>query len=148
MTNMRSLRGMSVVWNGRSAGRVLQICLSDDLRRLEGIWVDAGLKGVRFVDSEHICVIGKRALIVDDPGERVRIKPCPLFLRAVSTAGVRLGAVKDAEIDEVSLTIASLILSLGYFEDLSRGEVRVTDFVCDCANHRVVIPDPQIDSEV
>ena len=145
---MRTLRGMSVVMNGRSAGRVLQICLSDDLRRLDGIWVDAGLKGVRFVDAEHICVLGVRALIVDDPGERVRIKPCPLFLRAVSTAGVRLGAVKDAELDEVSLTVISLILSLGYFEDFTRGEVRVTDYVCDPDNHRVVIPDQHINSEV
>ena len=110
--------------------------------------IDAGLKGVRFIDAEHICVIGARALIVDDPGERVRIKPCPLFLRAVSTAGVRLGAVKDAEIDEVSLTVICLVLSLGYFEDFTRGEVRVTDYVCDAPNHRVVIPDKHIDSEV
>jgi uncharacterized protein YrrD len=145
---MRSLRGMSVVIEARPVGRVVQILLSDDLRRVEGIWIDAGFKGVRFIDAERISVIGSRAIIADDTGERVRLKPNPLFLRAVSTAGRRLGAVVGAEIDEVSLTVTSLILSLGYLEDLTRGEVRIGDYAYDAENRRVVIPEALIDSEV
>lgn len=148
LRNMRSLRGMSVVVDARSAGRVIQVLLSDDLRRMEGIWIDAGLKGVRFIDAERLSVIGSRAIIADDIGERVRLKPNPLFLRAVSTAGRRLGAVVGAEIDEVSLTVRCLILSLGYLEDLTRGEIRAYDYVYDAENRRVVIPEALIDSEV
>jgi uncharacterized protein YrrD len=145
---MRSLRGMSVVVESRTVGRVIQVCLSGDLRRMDGIWVDAGLRGVRFIDAERVSVIGSRAIIADEMGERVRIKPNPLFLRAVSTAGRRLGAVVGAEIDEVSLTVTNLILSLGYLEDLARGEVRVGDYAYDADNRRVVIPEALIDSEV
>lgn len=145
---MRSLRGMSVVVDARTVGRVIQVCLSGDLRRMDGIWVDAGLRGVRFIDAERVSVIGSRAIIADEMGERVRIKPNPLFLRAVSTAGRRLGAVVGAEIDEVSLTVTNLILSLGYLEDLARGEVRVGDYAYDAENRRVVIPEAFIDSEV
>lgn len=148
LKNMRSLRGMSVVVDARPVGRVLQVCLSTDLKRMDGIWIDAGVKGVRFIDAERVSVIGSRAIIADERGERVRIKPNPLFLRAVSTAGRRLGAVVGAEIDEVSLTVVNLILSLGYLEDLTRGELRVGDYVYDAENRRVVIPEALIDSEV
>lgn len=148
MINVRSLRGMSVVFDARPAGRVIQILLSDDLKRMDGIWIDAGLKGIRFIDSECVCVIGSRAIITDSPGERVRLKPNPLFIRAVSTAGRRLGAVVDAQIDEISLMVVGLILSLGYLEDLMRGEQRVGDFSYDADNRRVVIPEAYIDSEV
>ncbi len=145
---MRSLRGMSVVVDARSVGRVLQICLSSDLRRMDGIFIDAGLKGVRFIDAERVSVIGSRAIIADVLGEHVRLKPNPLFLRAVSTAGRRLGAIVGAEIDEVSLSVSNLILSLGYLEDLTRGETRVDEYTFDAENHRVVIPEALIDSEV
>lgn len=148
MKNMRSLRGMPVVVDARPVGRVIQVCLSADLRRADGIWIDAGVKGVRFIDAERISVVGSRAIIADERGERVRIKPNPLFLRAVSTGGRRLGAIIGAEIDDVSLAVTSLILSFGYLEDLTRGEARIADYVYDAENRRVVIPEAFIDSEV
>ncbi|MGI6239324.1 MAG: hypothetical protein ACOYI5_06835 [Christensenellales bacterium] len=148
MRSMRSLRGMRVVCEGRGIGRVVMICLSGDLKRLDGIWIDAGLKGVRFIEAERISVIGRRAVIADDAGERVRIKPHTLFVRAVSTAGRRLGAITDAQIDEVTLSVANLVLSLGYWEDFTRGEIPVSEYLYDHDNRRVVIPEALIDSEV
>ena len=87
MQSLRGLRALKLVVNGRAAGRVVQGYLSDDLRRVEGIWTDAGLGGLRFVDADHICVLGRRSVIADEIGVRLRIRPCGLFIRAISTDG-------------------------------------------------------------
>jgi uncharacterized protein YrrD len=132
---------MSIVCNGKQAGRVVMCKLSQDMRRLDGIWIDAGLRGVRLIDAERICVIGERAIIVDGMGERVRMKPETLFARAISTTGKRLGAIVDVELDELSLCLRAVILSRGMIEDFTRGEVRYEDFSYDAQNRRVVIPE-------
>ncbi len=47
--SLRSLGGLPVLCAGKRIGRVAQASLSDDLRRMDGLWVDAGLCGSRFV---------------------------------------------------------------------------------------------------
>ena len=56
---LRALQGLPVVCAGKRVGRVAQAALSDDLRRMDGHWVDAGLGGARFVPAEEIEVLGK-----------------------------------------------------------------------------------------
>ena len=82
MQSLRQLRTLALVTGGKNAGRVVQGVLSDDLKHLEGIWTDSGFGGLRFIEAEKICVIGKRAVIAEDRGERLRIKPRALFIRS------------------------------------------------------------------
>ena len=89
---LQSLSGLPVVCAGKRVGRVAQAALSDDLRRMDGLWVDAGLGGARFVPSEAIEVLGAVSVTVDAPGKREKLKKRPLFRRAVTTDGARLGA--------------------------------------------------------
>ena len=71
---LRSLNGLPVVCAGKRVGRVAQAALSGDLRRMDGLWVDTGLGGARFVPAEAIEVLGDVSVTVDAPGKREKLK--------------------------------------------------------------------------
>lgn len=148
MQSLKSMRALKLVVNGKTTGRVVQGQLSDDLRRLDGVWVDSGFKGVRFVDAEHICVIGSRSVVADEPGIRLRIRPQSLFIRAVSSDGALLGAIVDAWLDETTLAVVSLSLSTGYPDLLLRGLCTIADYRHDLKKGVVMIPYDQLNQEV
>ena len=54
MRKIRNLIGMPVICRRQKIGRLVQAELSPDLTRLEGIWVDSGLKGTRYIPAEHV----------------------------------------------------------------------------------------------
>ena len=62
MRSIRSMIGMPVVVENRRLGRVIQIALSDDLTRAEGVWVDAGLRGTRYISTDSVRLIGSVAI--------------------------------------------------------------------------------------
>ena len=75
---LRSLYGLPDVCAGKRIGRVAQAALSDVLTRMDGLWVDAGLGGARFVPAEAIEVLGEVSVTVDMPGKRQKMKKTPL----------------------------------------------------------------------
>ena len=121
MRKLRSLIGMPVICRQKKIGRLMQAELSDDLRRLEGVWVDAGLKGTRYIPAEHLCLIGEMAVLTDHRGLRRRCRARTVLARAIATDGNRIGAVIGAEVDEISFLVGSLELSLGVWDDLLHG---------------------------
>lgn len=145
---LRTLRGLKVIRDGKCLGRAVQGCLCDSLTALDGFWLDRAIAGMRFVSAEHICVLGERSIVIDYPGERLRMKPQPLMLRAVSTDGKRLGAIVDAGINESTLAVEELALSPGWAEGLMHGFIRIRRFKCDLANARVIVPQDEGETEV
>lgn len=129
--NLRSLNGLPVILSGKRIGRVAQAAVSDDLKHMEGIWVDAGLSGARFIGAEAIQVLGKVSVTVDSPGKRQKMHQRPLFRRVVTTSGTRLGAVVGASVDEVSFQIASLQITTGFFDDLFSGRLDIRHFTAN-----------------
>ena len=136
---LRALVGMPVLCGSRRIGRVVQARLTDDLTRLEGLWVSGGLMGTRHIPAESLQLIGDVAVMADDAGTRCRGKAQPMMLRAVSTDGRRIGAVIGAEIDEVSFAVTSLELSEGLWDDLLRGRRRVCRYAVNRESGEVVI---------
>ena len=128
MRKIRNLIGMPVICTRRKIGRLVQADLSADLRRLEGIWVDGGLKGSRYIPTEHLSMIGERAVISDVRGQRKKCTGRPLLYRAVSTDGSRIGAIVGAEVDEISFQVRALELTRGFWDDLYLGRSRVESF--------------------
>ena len=139
MRGIRSLIGLPVVVSGKKIGRVVQPELSDDLTRAEGIWVDAGLCGTRFIESDRIRLIGDVAITADDAGKRKSLQSRALFRRAIGTDGCRLGAITGAEIDPLSFRIEALELSLGLWNDLLSGRERVSLFTVDRQSGNVIV---------
>ncbi len=137
--NLRALCGLPVVLSGRKLGRVAKASLSEDLERMEGIWVDAGLLGTRFIPSEAIQVLGEVSVTVDSPGKRERMRECALFRRAVTTDGARLGAVVGATVNDLSFQIDALIISTGVFDDLFRGRMKIRHFQTNLAGGEVIV---------
>ena len=148
MHSLKSLRALKLIVNAKPSGRVVQGCLSDDLKRLEGIWVDSGLNGLRFIDADHISVIGSHAIIADEQGIRLRIRPCELFIRAVSTQGTRLGAIVDAHINDTTLLVDSLVMTEGYWDALMHARRLVANFHYDRNQKMVIVPENQLNQEV
>ena len=128
MRKLRNLTGMPVVCKRQKIGRLIQAELSADLRTLEGIWVDCGLRGTRYIAADHIGTIGEAAVITDQRGIRRRMSAKPLICRAVSTDGRRLGAIVGAEIDEVSMMVSALELSRGVWDDIYYGRTLITQY--------------------
>ncbi|NLF27411.1 MAG: hypothetical protein GX592_05880 [Clostridiales bacterium] len=137
--NLRSLNGLPVVLSGRKLGRVVQASVSEDFMLMEGLWVDAGLSGTRFVPTDAIQVLGEVSVTVDSPGKRLRMRERPLFRRAVTTDGARLGAVVGATVDDMSFQICSLIVSTGVFDDLFRGRLKIRRFQASLADGEVIV---------
>lgn len=147
MRKIRALIGMPVVVNNRRAGRVVQVELSGDLRRMEGVWMDAGLRGTRFISADSIAMLGKVAVMADDPGVRKRCRSETLFRRAVGTDGRRLGAITGAEIDEMSFRVCALELSCGLWDDLLCGRSRVQRFTLNRENGDVIVDVAETEKE-
>lgn len=148
MRKLRTLTGMPVLHNGRKLGRLLQAELSADLRRMEGIWVDCGLRGTRYITAEHLSLIGQLALHSDDRGIRRRCRSEKLLIRAVDTAGMRIGAAVGAEIDELSFLVTSLEVTHGFWDDLYSGRSRCEFFRFHEGKNEVMISNPtQANSE-
>lgn len=147
MRKLRALIGLPVVVNNRRFGRVVQVELSEDLTRMNGIWMDAGLKGTRFIPAESLCMLGKVAVMADDPGKRLRCRTPPLFLRAVGTDGSRTGAITGAEIDELSFRVESLELSCGLWDDLLNGRMRISRFTLNRETGDVIVDSAETEKE-
>ena len=139
MRRLRALTGMPVVMGGRRIGRVILGELSDDLTRLDGVWISAGLKGSRYIPSESLEMLGRVAVMADGAGKRRHMTTRPLLMRAVSTDGRRLGAVTGAEIDEITFAVTALELSAGVWDDLARKRQRITRYTVNRESGEVVI---------
>ena len=144
----RNLCGLKVVQDGRYIGRVIQAALSDDLTLLDGIWIDRALLGVRFIAAEHICVLGKSSVTVEHSGDRMRLKPRRLFVRAVTTDGLRAGAVTDAALDEQTLTVTAILLADSWFTALTGKARSVCSYKYDALSSRIIILRDKDESEV
>lgn len=139
MKRLNGLIGMPVVCRSRRVGRALRGELTEDLTRLKGVWVGAGLRGTRYIPSEALQMLGQVAILADGLGERRRMDCPPLLRRAVSTDGTRLGAVTGAEIDELSFAVTALELSRGLWDDLTDRRLRVTTYTANRENGEVII---------
>ena len=139
MKRLNGLMGMPVVCRSRRIGRALRGELSDDLTRLKGIWVGAGLRGTRYIPSEALQMLGDVAILTDSLGTRWRMHCTPLMRRAVSTDGTRLGAVTGAEIDELSFAVTALELSRGLWDDLAHSRLYVTAYTANRENGEVIV---------
>lgn len=138
--NLRQLIGLPVIFEGKKLGRVVQAAVSENLQRMRGLWVDTGVFGTRYIPSENIEVIGDVSVVVDAPGKRKRMRERPIFLRAVSTDGERLGAIVGGYVDELSFLIVALELSSGYPDDFMRGRRKIREFCADRRRGEVVVP--------
>lgn len=139
MRKIRALIGLPVIVNRKRIGRVVRCQLSEDLSRLEGIWIAAVFLGTRFISSEELGILGQVAIVSDSRGERKKGHGNTLLRRAVGTDGSRLGAITGAEIDEMSFRVNSLELSRGVWEDLLTGRIQIKTFKLNQETGDVII---------
>lgn len=148
MRTIRSLISLPVVVNNRKVGRVLQAELSDNLKQLDGLWINSVLFGTRFISSDSIETLGRVSVIADSPGTKKRCSVSPLLRRAVGTDGSRLGAIIGAEIDDLSFQVVSLELSFGMWDDLLNGRRHIRHFTLNRASGDVIVDVNEIEMEV
>lgn len=84
MKNLRLLVGMPVICGGRKLGRVVQAQVSEELTRMTGLFVDAGIKGTRFIPSSDVSVLGDVAVLVRSEGRRGARAQCGYPRRALT----------------------------------------------------------------
>jgi len=142
MRKVRNLIGMPVIYRRKKIGRLIQAQLSPDLRQMEGIWIDGGLRGTLYIPSEQLSMIGRMAVMADARGTRKKLCNIQPFYRAVSTDGRRLGAIVGAEVDEISFLICRLELMRGIWDDYYLGRFPVTHYSVNPERSEVIVLDP------
>ena len=125
---MRALMGLPVIHGGRRVGRVCGVKLDGRLQSLEGLWLDIGFMGGRFLGREDIELLGDVSVLAHGRGRRERKAGKTPMYRAVSPGGQILGCVTDAFVDGESLRVEAVELSRGFWDDLTRGRRRVSEF--------------------
>ena len=141
MRKLRTLIGMPVVCGHRRIGRLIGVDLSDDLRRLRGVWISAGLTGTRYISAEQLELLGQVAVLTDSRGVRRRMTARPGAYRAISSDGGRLGAITGFEIDELSFVVTALELSTGLWDDLLGRRQRITRYTVNRETGSVIVRD-------
>lgn len=126
---------------------MLQAELEDDLSRLSGIWVSAGLRGARWLSAESLELLGRVAILSDGCGVRRRMRIAPLFRRATASDGTRLGAITGAWIDEISFAVTALELSRGLWDDLVTHRQRVSHFTANRETGEIIIDPAELERE-
>ena len=147
MRKIRNLIGMPVIYHRKKIGRLIQAQLSPDLKQMEGIWVDGGLRGTLYIPSEQLSMIGQVAVMADARGTRRKLSNIQPLYRAVSTDGRRLGAIVGAEVDEISFLVCRLELMRGVWDDYYLGRFPVTHYSVDPEKSEVIVLDPANDEE-
>lgn len=147
MKKVRSMIGMPVICRRDKIGRMIQAELAKDLKQMNGIWIDGGLRGTRYISAENLEMLGEIAIITDSRGIRRKFSPSPIFHRAISTDGRRLGAITGAEINELSFIVESLELSNGLWDDLFNRRGRVIHYTVNSKTGDVIIDDPENERE-
>lgn len=139
MRKVRAMIGMPVICLNRKIGRMVQAEITEDMKQLSGIWVDAGLRGTRYIPSESLEMLGQVAIMADDCGKRKHLTSTRIFHRAVSTDGQRLGAITGAEVNELSFAVESLELSAGIWDDLFSSRQRIQRYTVNRENGEVIV---------
>ena len=120
---------MPVVCSGETLGRVSYVLPDEQLRTVSGLYLYCGITGSRFIECAQLDMIGDVAVLAHGHGRRMQTSQRPLFRRAFSSDGRRIGAITDAVIDEKTLCIEALELSRGYLDDLTNGRTRIRQFI-------------------
>lgn len=147
MRSIRALIGLPVIVNGKRAGRVVQVEVSDDLTEMAGLWMSAFFFGTRYIPADCLCTLGSVSVIADHPGDRKRCRTLSLFRRAVGSDGSRLGAVTGALIDELSFHIEMLELSCGVWDDLADGRRHIRSFSLNQETGNVIVDVSEMEKE-
>lgn len=147
MKNMRMLVGMPVICEGRKLGRVVQAQVSKDLTHMTGLFIDAGFRGTRFIPAKDVSVIGEVAILVESMGQRSERGDCGYPRRALDPDGKRLGAICGADVDEISMNVEALELSMGWMEDVISGRRQVKHFFVTQPGEEVVVIEIEEESE-
>ena len=147
MRKVRNLISMPVIYRRKKIGRLIQVQLSPDLKQMEGVWVDGGLRGTLYIPSEQLSMIGKMAVMADARGTRRKLHNIQPLYRAVSTDGRRLGAIVGAEVDEISFLVCRLELMRGIWDDYYFGRFPVVHYSVNPEKSEVIVLDPANDEE-
>lgn len=139
MKPISSLVGMPVLLRGKHMGRVARALLTSGGDKLAGLVVDTGLRGRRYVEEQHITLLGDVAVLVETQGTRGDGGPEPPLRRALSTSGERLGYVADAMLNEHTHEIVALSVSKGYIDELFGGRQLAERFTINQQTGDVVI---------
>lgn len=138
MRKLRNLIGMPVIFQRQRIGRLIQVDFSPDLKRMEGIWIDSGLRGTRYIAADHLSMVGETVILSDSRGMRKRPHVKQLMQRAISTDGSRTGAIVGAEVDEISFLVSALELSRGFWDDLWYGRQKISSYNAD--GNEIIVP--------
>lgn len=136
--NAKSLIGMPVIMDGRQIGRALDIGMDQTFKEVTGLYIDCGFRGSRFVPAKEIELIGDVVIFVRSLGKRSRVDGANQMRRALSSDGMRIGAICGALIGS-DMNIEALELSRGYIDDLIGGRQFVRQYTAGQNGREVVI---------
>lgn len=125
---MARVLGLPVILGGRLVGHVERAVLDHEGRILRGLVIRRGLGSARWAARDNVGVLGDVSVIL----RRMPVRPprdTESALPAVKDeSGLTLGRVMDAWLSPETLAVTALEVTLGPWEDLKRGRLRIRDW--------------------
>ncbi len=112
------IHGMPVLQGSKKLGYVIGVNYSDQLSDINGLILDCGIRGKKWLDATDVDMIGSVAVISHSLGKRCKKRESTQFCRALSTSGERVGRVSDVLIDERTMKVCGLEISRGFLDDI------------------------------
>ncbi len=140
MTRLNRLIGLPVICGEKKIGRVSAAMLARNGASLSGILVQSGLKSARWIPAESIVVIGDVSILVRKSSGEKQKDPSFKLGKVCDTSGMRLGSVTDVRLDERTLAVDALEITLGPLDDLFTGRRWVRSFTIHPISGDVVVP--------
>ena len=142
LTGMKRLIGLPVIQNGKQVGVVVRGVLSRNGRHLHGLVVRDGLRTSRWIDAQHIELLGRVSVLSRARPARMPKEADYRLFRVTDADGLRIGVVTDALLNEETLCVTALEISSGPVDDLLDGRFFATSFDVKSLNNtgHVIIP--------
>lgn len=120
--------GLPAILGERLVGHVERATLEADGRRLRGLMIRRGLGGARWISRDSVSVVGDVSVVLKDTPVKPPRDADFSLQRVTDESGLTLGRVTDAWLRPDTMEITALEVTLGLFEDLTRGRLRVQNW--------------------
>ena len=116
-----------MIVEGKRIGLTMGVEYSADLTKMDGLFVNCGLRGTRLIRTDDIQVMGEVSVIARGTGRRAAMTRA-MPRRAASVDGTLRGAAKSALIDEETGDVSALLLTFGYIDDILYGSRWIREY--------------------
>ena len=122
-------------------GLLQSVCFDQDRKRICALIVSSGVRGKKIVQTQHVQMLEKRFIMVDQWSKYRRSDQQQMALFVRDTTGLLVGRVTDYAIEEETMNILAVEMIPGYFPQAYRRRMWIHEYTFSKGLDEICIPD-------